>query len=155
MGGHNGHPVFYIQVSNMSIFSKFETDHKAEVEGISVPVMKNEDGTICSFTVARMEPSNKVYAACHEKVFRPYRELIERDLIDDSKVEELAREVFCDVILVGWENVRDDDGADIEYSKETALDLMKKLPDLENKLVKAATNAALFNKDLIEADAKK
>lgn len=44
---------------------------------------------------------------------------------DDDDGDPIVREAIARYILLGWENLEDDDGNNIEYSVETAIELLK------------------------------
>lgn len=88
-------------------------------------------------------------------------------LVDDDNDEFLLGSLendirfFCDNVLVGWEGLRDDDGNEVPYDKDTAYSVMTEQGEAGNQfyreLFASSMNASLFVKTLeqqIEEDAK-
>lgn len=41
-----------------------------------------------------------------------------------AKIEELTRQTISEMVLLGWENIEDDDGKPVEYTQEKALEYL-------------------------------
>lgn len=138
----------------MSIFNDFETDRKAETEGVWVEYSENKDGTVCAFKVSRMAKSNKKYAKALERATKPVRRQIELKTLKDEKAEDLFLQVFVETILLDWKNVQTRDGSEIPFTKEKALEVMTALPDLYDDLQEKAKEMSLFRQEVLEEEAK-
>ena len=138
----------------MSIFKQFGTDKKLEQDGVLVEYPANEDGSIPSFRLARMCRSNKRYMKAVEAATRPHKRAIELGTIKPETAEEVFLDVFVGTILLGWENIQDNVGLVIPFSKEAAKSLMKNLPDLYDDLQEKAKNMSLFHESEMEQEAK-
>jgi hypothetical protein len=133
------------------IFSQFKRKSTIEYKCDA-----NEDGSIPTFTLARKSPTNDEWAKEFERVTRPYRRLIENGKIPRSKAIELNKQVFCKTLLLGWQNVQDANGASIQFSYETAMELMAhpELQDLYFTLDAECGQDAAFADEAIEGDSK-
>lgn len=130
-----------------NLYAMFKGDAKAEVEGIEVPF---GDAT---FRVARVGGANAArIAKINEAVTRPYRRQMELNLLPQEKVIDINVEVFVRGVLLGWENVEDENGP-LPYTVENAKKLLKDLPEVFNELMKVATDRDSFKAEL-ENDAK-
>lgn len=139
----------------MSVFKQFATDTKKEVEtGVEVTYGPNDDGTVPTFTILRRGPSNQRYTKCLERESAPYRRLLDLGTLDPKTQEKVMIRVFCNSVLIGWKNVKTDEGQEIAFNFENAVELMRKLPDLYYDLVAQADKAATFRSETLEADAK-
>lgn len=139
----------------MSIFEQFGTDAAKENDGVKVPAgTLNKDGTEPTFIVSRMSKSNKRYSKELDRVSKPYRRMIDSGQMPAATSEKLMLEVFCSTVLLGWENVQDTEGKQIPYSKEKAIEIMTKLPDLYLFLQTEANSAARFREEVKEDEAK-
>lgn len=136
------------------LFNQFKTSKSAEIEGIEVRFKPNDDGTIPCFRIARMSKGNVRYTKSIEARTRSHR----KDILDKSLTNEVAEEinlnVFCDSILLGWENVIGEDGKTIVYSWDNAKYLMQELPDLYDLLKEKAEDIDNFLSSNLEAEAK-
>lgn len=140
----------------MSLYKQFATNTEKEIEGIEVQMTEaeNEDGSIPTFVVSRMGKSNKRYSKALEAATRPYRRQIELATMNNDKAEEIFLGVFVDTVLKGWKNVRDESGADMPFTKQTATKLFKDLPEVYERLQEEAKLSANFREASLEEEAK-
>jgi hypothetical protein len=140
----------------MSLYKQFATNTEKEIEGIEVQMTEaeNADGSIPTFVVSRMGKSNKRYSKALETATRPYRRQIELGTMKNYKAEEIFLGVFCDTVLKGWKNVRDENGEDMPFTKQTATKLFKDLPEVYERLQEEAKLSANFREASLEEEAK-
>ena len=140
----------------MSLYKQFATNTEKEIEGIEVQMTEaeNDDGSIPTFVVSRMGKSNKRYSKALEAATRPYRRQIELGTMNNDKAEEIFLGVFVDTVLKGWKNVRDESGADVPFTKQTATKLFKDLPEVYERLQEEAKLSANFREASLEEEAK-
>lgn len=125
--------------------NSFAMDHTKEQNGVPVQVSgPNGDETIPTFIVARMGPMNQKYQKTLERITHPYKRQLELKTLPNEKAEQLMQQVFVNSILLGWENVQNEDGTAIVFSAENGLALFKQYPDLYYSLQEEAQNVALF-----------
>lgn len=129
----------------ISIFELYETDADAEENG----KWFDEFGGKIKFKIRRYSSaaSRKAREVIHRPLLRTYKtfDKIPEDLGDTATVKHLA-----EAIVVGWEGIYDRQGNEMAYSKEAALDLFTKLPDLAKQLVLLSINMDSFKKDSTE-----
>lgn len=140
----------------MSLYKQFATNTDKEIEGIEVQMTEaeNEDGSIPTFVVSRMGKSNKRYSKALEAATRPYRRQIELGTMNNDKAEEIFMGVFVDTVLKGWKNVRDENGAELPFNKQSATKLFKDLPEVYERLQEEAKLSANFREASLEEEAK-
>ncbi len=145
----------------MSLSSQYKTNQTKAIEGVAITFPSNEDGTVPTFYVSRMNDSNPQYAAKLAAVTKPFKRQIDAGTLPQEKAKELTKDVFTSTVLKGWENIPMSDvtgvGSDTGYasfSKATALQLFENLPDLYSELVTEASGIARFLADELEAEAK-
>ncbi|MBU0801815.1 MAG: hypothetical protein KKA05_12545 [Alphaproteobacteria bacterium] len=140
----------------MSLYKQFATNTDKEIEGIEVQMTEaeNDDGSVPTFVVSRMGKSNKRYSKALEAATRPYRRQIELGTMNNDKAEEIFLGVFVDTVLKGWKNVRDESGADMPFTKQTATKLFKDLPEVYERLQEEAKLSANFREASLEEEAK-
>ena len=99
----------------MDIFKQFQTDEKAEVEGVWIPL----DATT-KVKIARLQ--NPRHTACLKRLSTPYiKPGMRQSDIPDDVYNEIAREAVAETILVDWSGV-ERDGQPVPYSKDAALE---------------------------------
>jgi hypothetical protein len=137
-----------------SLFQNFKMDTVKELEGVEIPFAPNKDGSVPTFKISRITPSNHKYTKMMERETKPYRRQIELKTLDDMLAQHIAMKVFVYSILQGWSNVHDANDTPISFSPENAMLLFEQLPDLYQELNSQANNAALFRLEEIELAAK-
>jgi hypothetical protein len=138
----------------MSLYKQYKTDSSRENLGARIVKGSNDDGTEIVFMVSRAGKSNTTYKLASERAFKPHRQAIKAGTLSNEVAENLLLDLFCGHILKGWENVRNEQGADLPFSTENAKKLMTDLPDLYQELSDAANETANFLDSNREADAK-
>jgi hypothetical protein len=138
----------------MSLYKQFETDTSVERDGLWLAYGQNSKKQPIEIKIARAGGSNEAYLKKLEAKFKPFKRLIQNDALDRPIYEKLVRETYAETVLLDWKGVEDRDGNDMVFSKENALTLLNDLPDLYADILEQSTKAALFRKELREADAK-
>lgn len=62
---------------------------------------------------------------------KPIENKIKKGLVSDSVLSDISKKVVAKQIVLGWENLQDDDGKEIPYSPEKAYELIS---DPENEI---------------------
>jgi hypothetical protein len=133
----------------MGVYRNFATNDAAETEGVILDFGGGE-----KIRIARAGGGNKAYAKALEKATAPFRREIQLNVLTEEQATEIARQVYADAVIRGWEGLKDRDGKPFPYSKENAVRLLMDLPELFQDLREQATNLALFRQAIDEADAK-
>ena len=110
--------------------SAFKTDDKLETSGVWVDVAD------LRLRIARM--NNPQYEACFRKLSRPHVDGIAAGLTDLTLIEDLMKQAMSQTILLDWDNLQDEDGKAIVYSKEKALELLRTVPDFYRMVLRQA-----------------
>ena len=144
----------------MSALSKrFETDNSLERKGVDLEMAENPDGTFITFVVARAGTDNPDYKKVADRIYAPHRQAIDRGVFPDAKMKELTMQVFAEGGVIGWKNMpkaevtgdEKDTGYEA-YSKENALAVFKRLPEVYNELITFSTNRNNYLRQQVEAD---
>jgi hypothetical protein len=132
------------------LFKAYETNADAEKTG--VPIHPDFAPEI-TFMVARAGGANESFAKEGEKRFRPYRRAIEQGGLDNKIATKLAMELFIDTQLKGWEGISED-GVEYPYTRDNAVKLFTRLPELHIELQRKAQSMATFQRRDLDDDAK-
>lgn len=138
----------------MSIFKQFKMDEKKELEGIEIPYGPNDDGTIPTFRILHQTSSNQKYARTLRRETLPHKRLIEMNALPQDKARLIGLRVFCLSILVGWDNVQDENDKLIPFSFDNAMELLQTLPSLYDRLNEESAKDSLFLQYSLENEAK-
>lgn len=99
----------------MGVFDAFETDKKAEKDGVWFDYPANKDGTIPRVRLARMARSNPRYVSKLEELQRKYKVELNHDMLNNEKAEKPLLEAFCETIMLEWEHVQNREGVEIPF----------------------------------------
>lgn len=138
----------------MSLYSQFKTDGNVENEGVVLEYGINKAGKTISIRIARAGGANTKFAKLMEHKVKPYRRQIQNESMDPALAEKIAKEVYAETVVLGWENVEDEHGKELEFTVENVIKLFTDLPDLYTDIQSQAQRTALFRADILEADSK-
>ena len=80
--------------------------------------------------------------------FKPLQRQIQNDALPLDKVYALNVKVWCKIALAGWQNLVDDDGKEILFSLDTAVEMMLKYEDLYKILTEQSRDSSNFSLEL-------
>lgn len=120
----------------MDLYKQFQTDEKAEEEGVWIPLSSS-----ARLKIARL--TNPKYQAALKRLSKPYIKpgMRMRDL-DDEVYEDITRQAVAEAILLDWEGI-EKDGQPLPYSKQEALAAIK-MKDFYELVITASGNMETF-----------
>lgn len=129
----------------------FKTDETLAKDGVSFVIQgKDEVNGVeeISFLVRHFNEDNPRVKAAMTKYYKPYARQIELGSLAQDKAADINRSIFIDVCLVSWEGVADESGKKIEFNKENAMALFKRLPALFDALWKHSHDFQNYKEDV-------
>lgn len=139
----------------MSALSKiFKTDKALETKGIWLDYGENDKGKNMRVLVARSGGQNKRFSKALEQATRPYRAAIQNNSLPDNIADKIYLGVFVDTVLLDWENIPDEKGNIVPFSRDAAKSLLNDLPEWFADIKAQAGNMSLFREEEAEADTK-
>ena len=142
----------------MSLYKQYQTSKTAADEGVPVEFKDatNEDGTVPTFYVRFISSKQgKQFVAAHDAAYKPFKRKVEdEDEAATEKWYKKSNELWSDYMLSGWENVQDENGQPLEYSKEAARKILEDLPIVRTKLAGVSADFEKFRKADLEEAAK-
>jgi hypothetical protein len=132
----------------MSLYSQFSTDKDAERDGVWL-----DYGPGGRIKIARAGGSNVRYQKRLQAFSKQYRRQIDLEILEDEVAERELADIYASTILLAFEDVKDRDGQEIPFSRESARKILLDLPDLFADIRAQATNLALFRELEREEDA--
>ncbi len=118
-------------------FSKFKTNEDKETEGVWI-----DFGEGLRLLIARS--GNVKYRRTLARLTKPHQHAFKSKTIEASVVEDITLKAVAKHILLGWENLQDDDGKDIEYSQSKAEELLREAPDFFEQVLEIAQDRSLY-----------
>jgi len=139
----------------MSLYKTFATDTDLEKTGINLQFgLVDEDPSLpITIRIARAGGSNMKFAKVLEAKTKPHRRAIDTKTIDKKTADRLMLETFFESVVLGWENVTDQEGNLLEFNLDNFAKVMTDLPDLYDTVKTDARDASLFRQGQLEESA--
>lgn len=142
-----------------NMFKSLATDSDLEKNGKWVEPFGPKEEGFPAFLIARMGGANNKYQRSIQQRLRKYQRMVnaQKDNPSDGTiklVEEQMKEAFVEGVLLGWENVFDANDVALPFTKENALKVVTKLPQVYETLLGLAQDYSTFREEDIEAAAK-
>ena len=138
----------------MGLYQTFKTDNQLERDGVILSYGVNSKGKPIEIRIARAGGSNMKFAKRMEAAVKPYKRQIQNEVMDNEQALAITRQVFAETVVLGWENVEDENGDELPFSPEACVKLFEDLPDLFADVQEQSQRIALFRQELRE-DASK
>lgn len=138
----------------MSLYNTFKTDRNLETSGVWLNYGPNSKGGDQRIKVARAGGANKSFQKALTTKMRPFRRQLETGTMDVAVADTLMLDVYAETVVLGWENIEDQDGNELPFSVENVKQLFADLPDLAADVRSQAQEIAIFRADIAEASAK-
>ncbi len=132
-----------------SIYDLYGTDKELEKNGVWIEYPGGE-----MFKVARIGTNESAYGKLLRQKTKHLRRKIETDTLDVDVLSKIMMDVFVQTSLLDWKNVNGSDGKAIDFNRENALELMRRLPDLFDDLHTQAQALSTFQKEAVDKDSK-
>lgn len=129
---------------DMNIYELYKTNTEKEQKGLPV---KFGDATVYIAT------SNLTGNPKMAKMQAEYIERATKRKGVESKPEELKEkmlDLYAECVVTGWENVRDENGKEIPYSKENVLKIFKDLPHFLDAIVAFSSDFTNYREKAID-----
>lgn len=138
----------------MSLYSQFKTDAELEKSGIVLEYGTNSKGSPIGIRIARAGGANQAYTNLLEAKTKPHKRAIQNETIETPTVTRILHEVFARTVVLGWENVEDENGVAMDFNVDNCVRLFTDLPDLFRDVQEQAQKSVLFRGEILEKDAK-
>lgn len=136
------------------LYNQFKTDGNLEKEGIVLDYGPNSSGKPMQIRIARAGGTNIAFSKSFERHTKPYRRMFQTGVIDDALSQQVMRQVYVDSVILGWENIEDENGKELAFTSDNVNKVLTDLPDLFVDIVEQSKNAALFRATIRESDLK-
>ena len=124
----------------------FEKEFVADFETAEMFIASNKDGSDIVFILGRKGSSR------HEFASRKYQEDLERADGNTQRTNFVLANLISDSLLIGWKNVKNEDGTVIEATFENKVAILTKYPDLIMKIIKFSSNVKNFQNIKFDGD---
>ena len=136
------------------LYNTFKTNEQFETEGVWLEYgyLDDDESKPIRIKIARAGGQNKAFTKALEKATKPHRKALQAGMLDDRIADRLYKGVFAETVVLDWMNVTDQDGNELEFTKDNVLKVFSDLPDLFVDLREQAGNVSLFRDEVREAD---
>jgi hypothetical protein len=124
----------------------FGTDSTKEQEGVWYDIAEG-----LRMKIARI--GNPNYQKRFQALSKPYRRSIRRGTLSDEVAEKLLVQCLSETIVLNWEGV-EENGVEIPYSKDNAIMILTKYPELRNYVNDIANELEGFQEESNEEAAE-
>ncbi len=136
----------------MSLYKNFKTDGNVEKLGVVLEYGNNSKGKPMSIRIARAGGNNTKFSKTVEFKTRPYRRQLQNETLEQEVSDRILREVYAEAVILGWDNVEDEAGKEMAFTKENVIKLLTDLPELFKDIQEQSQKTALFRAELLEND---
>lgn len=123
----------------MDLNAKFGTDTDLEAEtGITL-----DFGQGAKVTIHRAGGSNRKFSTVSKRVFKPYRQQINANTLDENLAVKLLATIYAEAVVLDWEGIKDGEEL-VPFTKANAIAIFVKFPEFFNAIRREAEDAANF-----------
>lgn len=130
----------------MGLYNIFSTSKEYEKEGIVLDIGPSK------WRVRRAGGSNAEFKKLLAKRVSPHKALLKQNLMPETQGNEILAGVFADTVIIGWENVTDEDDKPLEFNRDNVIKVLTELPDLFLAIQEACEDHSNFQKEIIEQE---
>lgn len=117
-----------------NLYHLFETDKELELKGIALKFGDSQ------FRVKRAGGANREFDTIFNEKTRAMSSKLQLAALSPEQSDAILMEVYFESVMIGWEDVTNREGDDLEFTQENFVQVMKDLPDLWKGLRTEAAN---------------
>lgn len=137
-----------------SLYDTFATDKDSETSGVWLQFGETDEGLPIRIKVARAGGSNVKFRQKIAAIYKPFRTAIQNGSISPEKLDAMTAKGYAGTVVIGWENIADQNGNILEFNDDNVVKLLTDLPDLFTRIIEYATDMATFQDENREAAVK-
>jgi len=123
------------------------------------PDLESQKGIILDYgefkiRIARAGGANTDFNRSLRARIKPYKKQIEHNLMDNDLAQQILAEVYADSVILNWSGVTDEEGNELEFTRENVIKVLTDLPELFNDIQAQAQELSNFRELEIEDEAK-
>jgi hypothetical protein len=130
-----------------NLYKMYQTDTAMESE-VGITLAFDE----VKIHVKRAGGSNKKFSEVLRRLTNPVRRQIQNDTISPDKVNTIFMQVYARAVVLGWENVTDENDNPLPFTEENFVKVMTDLPDFWAALQEECAKVSNFRQIANEED---
>lgn len=123
-----------------NLYELYETDPKLEKEGVGLQFGD------AIFYVKRAGGSNVEFDKTFENRTRTMTNRLQLAALSEEQSNKILQEVYFESVMIGWKNVTDREGNQLEYTAENFYKVMQDLPTVWQTIRREASNHENFRR---------
>jgi hypothetical protein len=136
-----------------NLYSTYGSEPELEHRGVVIDYELDNKETF-SIKIKRAGARNQEWKVSYNAIMKPHAQDIEDGKLSEGENKELLAEIWSKTVVLGWSNLRDNDGNEVQFSKETCYALFCAFPDLLNAVIADSHARSNFQFEEMEATAK-
>lgn len=135
----------------MSLYKTYKTEESIETEGFDLIVADGDDYQVV-FRLARAGGRNTKYENRVESLTKGMERALRNRTLSKDKMTEIMCQALADTVILGWDNVMDEDNSPVPFSPAAAKKILMELPDLRDVILEEAQKIGNFQAQAVEED---
>lgn len=131
-----------------NLYNLFKTDKNLEMNGVVL------DFGGPQIRLRRAGGANRLFNTTFNDVSRPYAQAMAARALDPDKQRDMLIDVYFRSVVLGWDNVTDEDNKPLEFNVVNFKKVMVDLPDLWDVVRSEADNLRNFQLASAKEDGK-
>lgn len=136
-----------------NLYATYGTEPELERRGVVIDYeLVNKE--IFSIKIKRAGARNQEWKVSYNAIMKPHAQDIADGKLSEDENKKLLAEIWSSTVVIGWSNLRDGEGNEVKFSKETCYDLFCAFPDLLNEVIADSHLRSNFQHEEMVATAK-
>jgi len=136
-----------------NLYSTYGSEPELEARGVVIDYQLVNKETF-SIKIKRAGSRNQEWKVAYNEIMKPHAQAITDGKMPEEENKKLLAEIWSKTVVIGWSNLRDSEGNEVKFSKETCYELLCAFPDLLNEIIADSHMRSNFQHEEMEATAK-
>ncbi len=136
-----------------NLYTTYGSEPELEAVGVVIDYELVNKETF-SIKIKRAGARNQEWKVAYNEIMKPHAQAIADGKMSEEENKKLLAEIWASTVVVGWSNLRDGEGNEVKFTKETCYELFCAFPDLLNEVIADSHMRSNFQHEEMEATAK-
>lgn len=136
-----------------NLYTTYGSEPELEAIGVVIDYQLVNKETF-SIKIKRAGARNQEWKVAYNEVMKPHADDIAAGKVGDKENKEWLAEIWAKTVVIGWSNLRDGEGNEVKFSKDTCYELFCAFPDLLNEVIADSHMRSNFQHEEMVATAK-
>ena len=136
-----------------NLYSTYGSEKELEARGVVIDYeLANKE--IFSIKIKRAGARNQEWKKLYNQIMKPHAQEIADGKLSEDENKKLLADIWSRAVVIGWSNLRDGEGNEVEFSQSTCFELLCTFPDLLNEVIADSHLRSNFQHEEMVATAK-